>query len=131
YTLSAQRELDSLDRDSIINDFAKSSAVLKNITRETLTLLKVNDSDYTTEILKAASSIGVGSVVESSVFLNYQSFRSSEDAKDFVATIDNGSIITVKTDSYLNDSEYSIESSINEDRKPSQSTEDVEGQLTV
>src|SRR5699024_10732404 len=131
YTLSAQRELDSLDRDSIINDFAKASVVLKNITRETLTLLKANDSDYTTELLKAASSIGVESVVESSFFLNYQSFRSSEDAKNFVATIDNGSIITVKTDSYLNDNEYSIESYLNEDRKPSQSTEDAQDQLTV
>src|SRR5699024_10372721 len=68
YTLSAQRELDSLDTDSIINDFAKASVVLKNITRETLTLLKANDSDYTTELLKSASSIGVESVVESSVF---------------------------------------------------------------
>src|SRR5699024_9734244 len=50
---------------------------------------------------------------------------------DFVATIDNGSIITVKTDSYLNDNEYSIESSLKEDRKPRQSTEDAQDQLTV
>lgn len=131
YTLSAQRELESLDTGSIINDFAKSSAVLNDITGETLTLLKANDSEYTTEILKAASSIEIQSVVESSNFLNYQSFNSSEDAKDFVETIDNGSIITVKIDSYLNDSEYEIESLVEEDRTPTQSTEDAQEQLTV
>lgn len=128
YTLSAQTGLDTLDIDAVISDFAKANVILESITGQSPNLLKVNNSQYTPAILKAVSASNIEAVVDSSKYLNYQSFSSPNDATHFVDNLEAGLIISIKTDSYLSENEVdSVESEEGniEEFSEESSTEDI------
>lgn len=106
YTLSALKEMELLTNEELIDDFSKANVILKTITGEAPDLLKCNVTEYTEDLLKVSYACGLDSVVSGSHFLNYQSFAKEEDAAEYVIGLKKGSIISIKTDSVLEESEY-------------------------
>lgn len=106
YGLSGQEKMEQLSRQELVEDFVRTNIILKKITWSEPTLLMCNRTQYTDEVLKVAQASGYESIVESTHFLNYQSFTSYEMALNYVRKLEKGVIVTVKLDGYIGEGEY-------------------------
>ncbi len=106
YTLSAQENMQEVSKDELVENFSRASSILRQITGESPAILKCHRTEYTDELLNAASASGLNYVVDSTYFLNEKSFRSKENAIAFVKSIKPGSVISFKTDSALSEEEF-------------------------
>lgn len=131
YTLSAKKHLEELTLEELVEDFVKTNRILLNITGTAPVLLKANVTDYTEDLLYAAYASGLKQTVKSDYFLNYQSFSSETDALEFLRGIKKGAVISFKTDSPLDESEYENNDKTEEekpavDKKPGVDIEEVD-----
>ncbi|MEG6523446.1 polysaccharide deacetylase family protein [Desulfotomaculum sp. 1211_IL3151] len=106
YTLSARKYMEDLAPEEMVEDFCKANRILIDITGVTPVLVKANLTEYTGDFLHAAYASSLSQAVKTDYFLNYQSFSSQKDADEFLKGIKRGSVISFKTDSPLNESEY-------------------------
>ncbi len=106
YTLYAEKHMENLSQEELANDFCSSGKILKVITEKNPEKLKCNVTEYTDEVLEAASASGFDNVVKSTVFLNHTSFNSYEAAENYINKLDYRSIVTIKLSEALDASEY-------------------------
>jgi len=106
YTLRAEKNMEKKPQDELVNDFCSASKILTVITGSKPEYLKCNVTEYSDPLLEAAYASGIKSVVQSTVYLNYQSFSSYEDTEAYVNKLDYKDIVTVKLDGVLDASEY-------------------------
>lgn len=106
YALNADKHMQKLSQAELVENFCRTSVILKNITKKVPVFLKCNLTDYTGSLLEAAGASGLQTAVNSDYYLNYQSFSSEKNAYEFVRKIQKGSVISVKLDSILEQSEY-------------------------
>ncbi|HHX62621.1 MAG TPA: polysaccharide deacetylase family protein [Epulopiscium sp.] len=106
YTLRGKKDITKLSKEKLVEDFSQTNVILKNITGRKPSLLKANSPKYTKKILQSSYASGLESVIHSSYFLSYQSLSSQEMALSYVKGLEKGSIISVKTDDVLDQSEY-------------------------
>jgi peptidoglycan/xylan/chitin deacetylase (PgdA/CDA1 family) len=106
YTLSARKHLEELTKEDLVEDFVKTNRILLDITGTAPGLLKANVTEYTEDFLYAAYASGLKQVIKSDYYLNYQSFSNEKAALEFLKGIKRGAVISFKTDSALDESEY-------------------------
>lgn len=98
--------MDSLGEEELIKNFSKSNKIMESITEEKSNLLKCKQTKYTDEVLKAAYAAGFDYVLDNHNYLSYQSFKNYEQAKNYINNIKNGTILSIKINGVLDDSEY-------------------------
>ena len=106
YTLRAQKNLQNLSSEELVEDFTVAGDVLRRILGSTPTRLKANASAYTDDLLKAANASGIANVMQSTAFLTFHSFKSAAEVQTYVDRCAYEDIITVKLAGVLDDSEY-------------------------
>lgn len=108
-TLSETKTMEKLSNEELLTNFCKANKILETITGEKPKLLKCNSTIYTDNVLSTAYASGNVYVVKSNHYINYQSFKDYNQAKGYIKNIQNGSIISIKVQGILDDSEYKVE----------------------
>ena len=72
--------------------------------------MKCRCTEYTDEVLEAAYISGNEYVLDSSIYLSYQSFKNYEETYGYINRLKNGSILSVKLNRVLDETEYSNQS---------------------
>lgn len=107
-TLSNEsRNMEDLSEEELIKNFSKSNKIIENITSEKANLIKCKGTNYTDDILEAAYASGFKYVLENSDYLNYQSFKNYEQVQNYIKRVKSGSIISIKLNGVLDETEYS------------------------
>lgn len=106
YTLNADKHMEQSSQQEMVKNFCLTNVILRNISGKAPSLLKCNLTEYSDSLLKSAYASGLKAAVNSSCFLNYQSFSSQEVANNFIKKISKGSIISIKMNGILDQSEY-------------------------
>lgn len=114
YTLYGTTHMETFTQEELVEDFCRAQAVYEDKIGIVPAILKCNATDYTDEIMEAADACGYDSVVYPTHYLNYASFYSAQMARNYVNSVDRGSIITVKLNGYLDELEYE-ETRVDED----------------
>ena len=115
FTLEAKKKMQELTTEQLITDFTKTKCILASVTGKTPTLLRCNATEYTDNVRIAAKASGYESVVKPTIYFSYQSFKTYDQALDFISNTKKGSLITIKLDSVLDESEFEKEV---EDERP-------------
>lgn len=106
YTLYGTPHMEDYTQEQLVEDFCRAQAVYEDKIGIVPTILKCNATDYTQEIMEAADACGYDSVLYPSHYLNYASFSNEDMAKNYVKSVEKGSIITIKLSGYLDELEY-------------------------
>ncbi len=114
YTLSGQMHMEEFEETEIIQDIVLSEKILEETINNEIQLIKYNNTDLSNNILHASYASGYDNVVKSDYYLSYQSFKSFEEADNFIANIENGALISIKMTGVLSNDEY-IQDYIEED----------------
>lgn len=104
--LKGQPQMEAMAAEELIGDFAYAAAILKAVTGQSPEMIKCRSTVYTDDLLAAAAASGFRYAVQSSAFINYQSFSNYDGALGFVSRLEKGSILSVKTKGVLESQEY-------------------------
>ena len=116
-TLSSDsKEMDNLSEEELLKNFSKSNKIIEEITGEKSNLIKCKGTDYTDKVLEAAYGSGFQYVLENNEYLNHQSFENYEQVHNYIRRVKNGTILSIKLNGVLDESEYSKEKN---EEKPS------------
>lgn len=107
--LSGTKHLEELKQEELVRNFAKTNHIMNSITNEYPVVLQAPSTELTSEVLETAYANGYEYVINSDKFLSYQSFTSFEQALGFVKSLSKGSIVTIKMDGVLDETEYKKE----------------------
>lgn len=107
--LSGTKHLEELKQEELVRNFAKTNHIINSITNEYPVVLQAPSTELTSEVLETAYANGYEYVINSDKFLSYQSFTSFEQALGFVKSLSKGSIVTIKMDGVLDETEYKKE----------------------
>ena len=70
------------------------------------TLLRCNNTEYTEDVLRAASAAGLSAAVEPTAYLNHRSFKNADEAYSYALHVLRGSILSIKLGQELDEEEY-------------------------
>lgn len=123
YTLYGTPHMEEMNQDELITDFCRAQVVYGDKISRKPELMKCNATVYTDELMQASDASGYESIVFPTQYLNYTSFRTEEMAKNYVAGLGRGRVISVKLSGYLDEVEYEEEKKEEEkdpakDKKP-------------
>lgn len=117
--LLGERKMEEYTDEELIKSFVKTNKIIQKWTSyNNPIMLYCNSTLYTEKVLKAAYVSGNKEVVKGKYILNYRSFKSYDETLAYISKIPYGSMITIKLDGELDDSEYK------KDEKPA---EDMQG----
>lgn len=105
-TLSGLDKMEESSLKELVEDFCRANTIIKTILHKSPNLLLCNSTILTPDLLKAAYAAGNRKVVDSSHYLNYQSFHNYNQALNYVKGLKAGSIITIKMEGILEENEY-------------------------
>lgn len=109
-SLNAEKNIDKVSEEELIHDFSKANNIIEDIINDKVNLLKCRCTEYTDEVLEAAYISGNEYVLDSSIYLSYQSFKNYEETYGYINRLKNGSILSVKLNRVLDETEYSNQS---------------------
>lgn len=131
-TLTGSKNLEKESKEELISDFIRTNTILKELTKRAPELLMCNGTEYTGELLEAASLSGYTAVVTGGNYLSYQSFQSYEQVQAYVNSLNPGSIITIKLNGPLDGYEYAKEENDEKqaiDKQPEDGTKEEDGSV--
>ena len=105
-SLNYKINVDDKSKEELIYDFSKSNKIIEDIINDKVNLLKCKSETYSDELLEAAYACGNEYVLDSDIYLNYQSFKNYEEAYGYVNRLKNGSILSIKLNGVLDETEY-------------------------
>lgn len=105
-TLSGLEKMEEYSSKELVEDFCRANVIIKTILGTPPKTLLCNSTTLTPDLLKAAYAAGNTKVVDSSHYLNYQSFTNYSQALNYVKDLKTGSIITVKMEGTLGEDEF-------------------------
>lgn len=105
-TLNWKKNMQDLSSKDLVTDFCRTNSILKSITGKDPILLKCNSTIYNNNILEAAYAAGNKYVVNSDHYISYQSFKTYDQAYQYVKNLKNGTIISIKLEGVLDSNEY-------------------------
>ncbi len=106
YTLYGTSHMEQMSTDELITDFCRAQVVYDDKISKRPEYLKCNATEYTDELMKVADACGYKTIVYPTQYLNYQSFNTKEVAKNYVASLGKGTVISIKLNGYLDELEY-------------------------
>lgn len=104
--LSQTSNMQDFSMEALINEFVQTNVISQKIIGKVPNALMCTNTIYTDNVLRAAYVSGNEKVVQPTRILNYQSFNSYNQVLNYILKLDKGSIITVKMDGVLEESEY-------------------------
>lgn len=107
-SLSGKTHMEELDKTDLISDFCRSNKIINVVTKQSPVLLKCNSTIYTPSVLEAAYASKNTKVVETTNYINYQSFKSYEETYNYIKNLSKGSILSIKVKGVLDEFEYNI-----------------------
>lgn len=107
-SLSGKTHMEELDKTDLISDFCRSNKIINVVTKQSPVLLKCNSTIYTPSVLEAAYASENTKVVETTNYINYQSFKSYEETYNYIKNLSKGSILSIKVKGVLDEFEYNI-----------------------
>ncbi len=105
-SLNYKNNVDDKSKEELIYDFSKSNKIIEDIINDKVNLLKCKSETYSDELLEVAYACGNEYVLDSDSYLNYQSFKNYEEAYGYVNRLKNGSILSIKLNGVLDETEY-------------------------
>ncbi|MDK2827460.1 MAG: peptidoglycan-N-acetylglucosamine deacetylase [Clostridium butyricum] len=105
-SLNYKINVDDKSKEELIYDFSKSNKIIEDIINDKVNILKCKSETYSDELLEAAYACGNEYVLDSDSYLNYQSFKNYEEAYGYVNRLKNGSILSIKLNGVLDETEY-------------------------
>lgn len=105
-TLLATKHLETYSQKDLVEDFCNANSIIQTIVNVNPEILLCNATEYTPELLKAAYASGNHKVLQSTHYLNYQSFRNYEQVAAYISKLEKGSILTFKMNGVLDKEEY-------------------------
>lgn len=106
YTLYGTSHMEKMSQDELVTDFCRAQIVYDDKISKRPQLLKCNATEYTDELMEAADASGYQCIVYPTQYLNYQSFSTKEVAKNYVAGLNKGTVLSIKLNGYLDELEY-------------------------
>lgn len=106
-SLSDKKDSDEKSKEELIYDFSKANKIIENIINENVHLLKYKSNEYSDKVLESAYASGNEYVLQSDIYLNYQSFKDYEETYNYISRLKNGSILSIKLNGVLDETEYS------------------------
>ncbi len=106
YGLNGEKDMQDNDVLTNIHQFQRGQELISKAIGKLPTLFRCNGTEYTQEVMQAASYTGLEAGVQPNVFLNHASFGTYEDALAWVQKLVRGSIITIKLGQALDADEY-------------------------
>lgn len=117
YTLRAQKNMQNFSEDKLLDDFARAENIIYNITGSNSDILKCNTTKYTKNILEVILSLEIDKVIDTPFVLDINSFRSLDQAQGYVDRLKKGSIVSIKVNELIDESEYM---DLEKDEKPAE-----------
>ena len=68
--------------------------------------MRCNNTEYTEDVLRAASAAGLSAAVEPTAYLNHRSFKNTDEAYSYALHVLRGSILSIKLGQELDEEEY-------------------------
>lgn len=132
YTLSEAKDIGSYTQFEQIEDFCRTNVILGKISGQEPSLLKCNVTEYSDQILEASYASNLPQVVLSNQYISFQSFSSYEMTANYIKNLKKGSIVSIKLEGVLDDSEYNKSQQIKDDKQQTElvSKENKTNQLT-
>lgn len=105
-TLDEETAMENMSQEDLVEDFCRTNRIIEYWTNRTPQLLYCNSTEYTDEVLEAAYASGNTKVVKSTSVINYSSFSSYEQVLEYMLSLAPGSILTIKMERELDETEY-------------------------
>ena len=106
YELLGDEKVEQLQGEELIGQFARTNAMFEKILGEQPTLLMCNMEHYKEEVLRVAQASGYIGVVDNAHHVNFQSFGSYKEVLNYVKSLSEGDIVTIKLDSPIEEWQY-------------------------
>lgn len=106
YGLIGAKKMEKNSVDENIYAFRKTQELVFRAIGQTPRFVRMNGSEYTETLLRAAGTAGLEAAVMPTLYLNHKSFSMAEDAEAYVRNLIRGSIVSVKLGQELDLSEF-------------------------
>jgi len=108
YTLQGEKHLETRSAENLVENFVRANVIIETLTGHQPSYLKLNATDLTDNVLKAAGASNIQAVIKSDYLINKTSFNSYEQTQGYVKQIKKGSIISIKLDDVLDATEVEL-----------------------
>ena len=126
YGLTGSEEFHKFSGKKIIEEVYLTQNILTDIVGTAPKLMKANGNQYSEELLETLSVCEIPYGVKSDYTLNYHSFQSEQQVRDYISRVYPGRVMSIKLDGELTELEY-IEKE--EEVKPEEDTQDIENPI--
>lgn len=106
YGITGKKEMETATAEKNYYQFSRGQTMITEACGQTPTMFRCNSSEYSDKLLQVATLCGLTDAVQPSVFLNHRSFKSADEALNFVQKLPRGSIISIKLGQELDLKEY-------------------------
>ena len=106
YGMNGSKKLEGYSAYENARRFTLAQQEIENACGVQPKLIRCNGTVYTEEVLRAAAAAGLEAAVQPTTYVNHRSFKSRQDADEYVSNLLRGSIITVKLGQELDKDEY-------------------------
>ena len=102
YTYSGVTKLETLPQDAALRQLVQTQKVLSTLTDTTPTAFKGPNASYVVPLLETAAAAGLQSAVKTDVYVNRDALTSDAAADAFVASLPQGSIVSLVVNTPVN-----------------------------
>lgn len=102
YTYVGIQQLDKLPQETSLEQLLKTQKVLSILTGQEPELFKAPDTSYVVSLLKIARATNLKSAVKTDIFINKDAIKTDVDAVNFVNSIPQGSIVSLRISNITN-----------------------------
>lgn len=96
YTYTGVQNLDKLPQDAALEQLLRTQKVVNVLTGNEPELFKAPDTSFVVPLLRVAAAANLKSAVKTDVFINKDAIKSEADAVNFVNSVPQGSIVSLR-----------------------------------
>ncbi|MEA5060718.1 MAG: polysaccharide deacetylase family protein [Candidatus Pelethousia sp.] len=122
YTLRGEKHMEQKAVSAMVDDFCRANKIIEVVSGKTPMRMMCNATQYTGQVRKAAWASGIETIEETTHYVSFQSFASYSQVKAYVDKLPRGSIVAIKLEGPLDESEYEPPE---EDDKPAVDKQDT------
>ena len=106
YGMGGGKHLENYSAFENAEKFKLAQEQITQATGKRPTLLRCNNTEYTEDVLRAASAAGLSAAVQPTAYLNHRSFKNADEAYSYALHVLRGSILSIKLGQELDKEEY-------------------------
>lgn len=108
YGLEGEKQLENLSEEALLRSVYHAQIILTNLMKQEPELFKGNVTAYSQQVQRVVAALALKGSVYPSLFLNHSSFRNQAQANAFVEKTQWGSILSLKMNQVLDNSEIPV-----------------------